>query len=73
MEEFIKALDKIIAGLDKGNVYKERVSKTLGEAVKILNAVANADLGDTEKQIALRLLVIAQKSQELVGCKQVGQ
>lgn len=67
MEELLKALDKVIAVLDKASVYRLRIARTLGEAVKILTAVANADLGDTEKQIALRLLVIAQKAQAIVG------
>ena len=67
MDELIKALDKVISVLDHGNTYKVRIAKTLGEGVKILTAVQNADLGETEKAFATRLLQIFTKAEALIG------
>ena len=57
----IEFLDKLITGTDKATVYRTRVVKTLKDGEKILTAVMGADLGETEKAVCSRLLVLDQK------------
>ena len=63
----VEILDKVIKALGVSLTVKVRVAKTIGEGVKILTAVNAADLGETEKAVASRLLTIAQNLEQLLG------
>ncbi len=59
--DILEFLDKAIAATDKAVEIRTRVVQTVGEGVKILTAINGADLGETEKAIASRLLTLSER------------
>ena len=67
MEKFLAFLDTVSAIASNIAEVKPRVTATVNEAEKILNAIAAADLGNTERAVVTRLTDITGKVKAILG------
>lgn len=67
MEKFLAFLDTVSAIATNIAEVKPRVTATVNEAQKILNAISAADLGNTERAVVTRLSDITGKIKAILG------